>query len=232
MTTTSIKWDQYGHEAAEWLRTHNPESYERGEWNKIDLICYFIYIGVERRGEYELQFLLNFVSDESIYLATLKELDAKILALITRYNLYVPWLGRWLMFHTSHKLPFITFYPPLNAWRCRYSSVLYDAGETLDNLFVYSFAKLPPLDISQLSRPDSQSNAVAASMYWKSYTDHIMYEFNSRIAENLPAFARQGFQAPVIEGVSCFDLFDKEQPGWRRNVENFEIKDGSIVPKK
>lgn len=230
--TLTINWDQYRHEAADWLRTHNPEAYKQGEWNRIDLICYFIYIGVERRGEYELQFLLNFVSWQLVGAGTFKQLDEKISALITQYNLDVPWLGRWLMFHTSHKIPFVTFIPRSNAWRCRYSSVLYDEGDSLENYFVYSFAKLPPLDISQLSRPDFDTDPVAASNFWRHSTAHVMYEFNARIAEHLPAFARQGFQAPVIEGLSCFDLFDREQPGWRKNVENFEIKDGSIVPKK
>ncbi len=225
--TLTINWDQYGHEAADWLRTHNPEAYEQGEWDRIDLICYFIYIGVERRGQYELQFLLNFVTGPLVGSGTLKQLDEKILALIIQYNLDLPWLGRWLMFHTSHKIPFVTFIPRFNAWSCRYSSVLYDEGEHLENYFVYSFAKLPPLDIKQLSRPDPEPTA-----FWRDCTAHVMYEFNARITEHLAAFARQGFQAPVIEGVSCFDLFDIEQPGWRKNVENFEIKDGSIVPKK
>ncbi len=225
--TLTINWDQYGHEAAQWLRDHNSEAYQQGNWNIIDLICYFIYIGVERRGQYELQFLLNSLCESLISPSVFKELDKKISATITEHNLDVPWLGRWLMFHTSHKIPFVTFVPRFNAWCCRYSSVLYDEGEHLENYFVFSFAKLPPLDIKQLSRPDPEPTT-----FWRDCTAHIMYEFNARITEHLVAFARQGFQAPVIEGVSCFDLFDIEQPGWRKNVENFEIKDGSIVPKK
>lgn len=230
-----VDWNQYQQEASEWMKKHNPEAYGKGEWDRLDLICYFIYIGHQRRGECELQILLNVYTMDNVPDECFRSLDRKIADVLSRYNLPAPWLSRWLMFHTSHKIPFVVpdeeNSTDKDALRCRYSSLLFDEGVDLEQYYVFSFAKLPPLEIFQLTRPDPTTES--SSGFWKESTDHLMFEINSRITEHFAALARQGFRAPVIDGgLSCFDLFDKEQPGWRQNVKNFEIKDGRITPKE
>lgn len=222
----TVKWDDFQEKAEAYLLKHNPSSYEIGKWDREDLICFFILL--ETRGECnvcEVQLLLNYVAQS--YDNELFGLDQKIAQLIKDYDLELPWLGRWLMFHTNHKLPFVTFDPNRQIWLPRYESVLKDSGQYLANYFKYSFAKIPPLDIEQLKRPVSYP----LPPFWSEGTAHLIYEFNARIAEHLPAFARQGFQAPILCGESCFDVFDREQPGWRQNVENFDIQNGKITPK-
>lgn len=224
-----IDWDRHQKAASDYLEKHNPEAMLKGEWNRYDLICYFIL--TEANGGCsgaEVQFLLDFLRHPWVINIEFEELDVKISKLIKEYELDVPWLGRWLMFHTNHMLPFVTFDPDNDIWRCRYDSILRDDGAHLEEYYTYSFAKLPPLDISQLSRPVHN----AEPQFWKQSIDPIMYEFNARLAENLPAFARLGcLQAPNFNGENCFDILDREQPGWRKDVENFDIKDGKITPK-
>jgi hypothetical protein len=223
-----IDWDRHQKAASDYLEKHNPESMLKGQWNRCDLICYFLLTEAnEGCSGVEVQFLLDFLRQPWARPVQLEELDSKISNLIKEYELDLPWLGRWLMFHTNHMLPFVTFDPNNDTWQCRYDSILTDDGAHLEEYYTYSFAKLPPLDISQLARPVHNTDP----QFWKDSVDPVMYEFNARLAENLPAFARLGLQAPIFNGENCFDILDREQPGWRKDVENFDIKDGKITPK-